>query len=80
MLLGKGCDSLQVNHSQGRIGWRLEVKQSGVGTERGFVLLVIGRVNQRDLNAKFWKPLRQELRRAAVDVPLSDDVISALQE
>ena len=73
---GQSSNLFQIDHPQGRVGWRFQIKQLGVRLDGARVLLVLRGIDERGLNPHFGQPLRKEFRCAAVNVTLRDDVIA----
>src|SRR5437868_7510653 len=77
---GDGSDGFQSDYPQHGVGGRFDVKQPGVGTNGAGMLIVIVGVNERSLDPELGQPLGEELGDAAINIALSDDVITALEQ
>ena len=80
VLPGQRCGLFQVDNAQSGIGRRLQIQQLRIRTNGPGMLLVIGGVDERGLNAQLRQPLRQELVSAAIDIALRHDVIASLEQ
>ncbi len=80
VLPGERSHFVQVNHSQQWVGRRFQVEQLRVRTNGAGMLIVFGGVHEGRFDAEFRQPLAEEFCRAAINIALSDDMVSALQQ
>ena len=81
LVLPRQCNHfIQINHSQQRIGRRLQIEQAGVGLDGAGVLIVLIGGYKGGFNTKLGQPLAEELRGPAINVALGDHMVAALQQ
>ena len=78
--VGDGGERVDVGDVAVRVAERLDVECLGVGTDRGFDLVQVVDVDERGLDAVERERVREQVRAAAVDGLLRDDVLPLRRE